>query len=518
MLDDLAHHPSDLASMLRDALIIGGETNPAELDSEVRSVDARLAAIVASVPPETSARGRALLEALFDAHGGRPLLQSYDAGATTLHDVVTTGRFNCVSATTLYLIAARRAGIDGRPVLLPSHARAVVLVNGRKVVVETTTPNGFDAPPDVSRAAMERAKPRGPRPRVDLYANEEGTEVDWRALLAVTYGNLGIMAEDHGETALAASLLAREAVLTPPAQVTVVRMQQVSLLTELATRALGARRFDEALALARRADAASPDGASKRRTEQNIAAIASQKLLAEEPQMNDAALEAFADPLRAYAGAYGDVRALVLTLDARRKLQHGDVDGSSARLREAAGAATSSDVRGQTSHNARLGEVNRIARLSATDPEAAWIEWQRRGPPDETLAEVESAAARVIEENRAIQFSNRGACSELDSVIGSAVGIRQADTLRSSCHARHALALSDRGDATGALDEMRLAVRIQPGDATHKKNLAALIEKEIDRLVRGARCDVAAPLMVEGRSLDPATTFFDEAAAFCRAR
>jgi tetratricopeptide (TPR) repeat protein len=518
MLDDLVHHRTGGTSPLEAALIIGGARDPSELTSMVRSLDATLGRIVAGLPADPTARGRALLEALHAPSDGRPLLQRYDAGATTLYDVATTGRFNCVSATTLYLLGAARAGLDVRPVLLPSHARAVAVVGGRRVVVETTTRNGFDAPPSVSREALERARPKGARARVDLYADEKGTEVDWNALLAVTYGNLGIVAQDHGDAALASALLAREAALTPPAQAAVVRTQQVSLLTELATRALGERKWSEALSLSRRAADAAPDPASKRLTEQNIGAIASQELVAEEPQMSDAALATYAEPLRAYPGAYGDFRALVLTFQGGRRLRHGDVEGSAAALREAASVATSAEVRGQTGHNARLGEINRIATLSATDPEGAWAAWQRLGPADPALGATETEAARVIEENRAIRFSNDGACVELESVLGSAPGVRRPDTLRASCHARRGLALERQGDFKGAIDELRGAVRFDPGEPQHRKNLAVMMEKEIDRLVHGSHCDLAAPLVAEGRALDPSATFFDEAATFCRSR
>jgi hypothetical protein len=516
MLTDLAAHRAGGTSPMESALIIGGARDPAELADLVRSLDARLARIVAQLPQDPAARGRTLLQALYAPVGGRPLLVKYEAGATTLYDVVTTGRFNCVAATTLYLLAARLAGVDARPVLLPSHARAVVALGGRKVVVETTTPNGFDAPPSVSRAAQDRARPKGPRTRVDLYADERGTEVDWNALLAVTYGNLGIVAQDHGDAALASSLFAREATLTPPAQAPIVRMQQVSLLTELATRALGEQRFADAQGLARRAAEAAPDAASKRLTEQNIAAIASQELVAEEPRMSDATLAAFAEPLRAYPSAYGDVRALVLTFEGGRLLRHGDVEGSAAALREAASVATSAEIRGQTGHNARLGEINRLVKLSQTDPETAWTEWQRLGPPDPALGATETDAAQLIGENRAIRFSNGGMCVDLEKVLASAPRVHQPDALRASCRARDALMLSKRGDFKGAIDDMRAAVRLEPNEPRHRANLVVMIEKEVDRLIHASHCDVAAPLIAEGRALDASATFFGEATVFCR--
>jgi hypothetical protein len=518
MLTDLVHHRTDGTSPLEAALIIGGARDPNELATLSRTLDARLARITLGLPSDPAARGRALLERLYAQGDERPLLVTYEAAATTLYDVVTTGHYNCVSSATLYLLAARRAGVDARPVLLPSHARVVVVAGGRRVVVETTTRNGFDAPPSVSREAQDRARPRGPRTRVDLYADERGTEVDWNALLAVTYGNLGIVAEDRGDTVLAAALLAREVTLTPPAQAAVVRAQQVSLLSELATRALGERHWADALSLARRAAEAAPDAASKQLTEQNLGAIASQELAAEEPHMSDAALDAFPEPLRPYPSAYGDIRALVLTFEGGRKLRHGDVAGSSAALREAASVASSAEVRGQTGHNARLGEINRISTLSATDPETAWTEFQRLGPADPALGAMEAEAARVITENRAVHFSNDGACTDLEKVLAASPAVRKADTLRASCHERHALTLADHRDFGGAILDMRVAVRLDPREPLHRQNLVVMIEKEVDRLIHASHCDVAAPFIAEGRSLDPGAGFFDQAIAYCKSQ
>jgi hypothetical protein len=232
--------------------------------------------------------------------------------------------------------------------------------------------------------------------------------------------------------------------------------------------------------------------------------------------MSDAALAAFPEPLRLYPAAYGDIRALVLTFEGGRRLRHGDVEGSSAALREAASVATSAEVRGQTGHNARLGEINRIVALSTTDPETAWSEWQRLGPPDPALGAMEVEAPRVISENRAIRFSNDGACAELETVLTAAPGVRKPDSLRAACHARHALTLSDKKDWNGAITEMRAAVRLEPSEPLHKQNLVVMIEKEVDHLIHASHCDVAAPLIAEGRALDPRATFFDQAVTYCK--
>jgi hypothetical protein len=505
------------------ALVIGFPGDADEVARRANALDATLTAIAREVSASSrdpATRGRALLEALFAPHDGRRLLRAYDADATTLGDIVTTGRFNCVSATMLYLLGAARVGVDARPVLLPSHARAVVVVGGHRFVVETTTRRGFDAPAWVSKQALDRARPQRSDARFDLYSDERGTEVDWNALLGIAYGNLGTMAQEHGDPALAASLLAREAALTPPAEVPLVRAQQVSLLTELATRALDEKRYEAALGLATHAFDVAADPGMKDLTSQNVAAIAAADLKASEPALDDAAIVAFAERIRAYPKAYGDVRALALTLVASRRLKRGDVEGSSRALSEAAHVATSSRGREQATKNLRIGELNRIGAMSKDDPEGAWAALATLGPPASEDAASEADTRRVVARNRAVKMSNDGRCAELDAFVGrgEAPG-DDVDRLRAACRERLALAQARGGNSQLALDNMRAAVRLEPGEPRHKKNLLALLEQAIDQLVRASRCSAATPLVAEGRALAPSESFWDDAAALCaRAR
>ncbi len=507
---------TEAPSPILAALSVGGPRDPGEVARMAAALDARLSALLVGLPLDPVARGRAVLTLLFSPRGGSPLLAHYEADATTLSEILASGRYNCVSATMLYILAARRVGVDARPVLLPSHARARVVAGERAFVVETTTKEGFDPPPAVSRATLDRARPRSTRPHVDLYADERGTEVNWNALLGIAYGNLGIMAEARGETALAAALFGREATLTPAAQLPLVKAEEASLLTELATGALAKGQFGEAMALGLRAEAAAPDARMKALTVQNLAAIGSQELAARAASMDDATLLAYADPLKPYPEAYGDVRALVLTKVAERRLARGDVLGSSSLLREAAGLAKSDEVRGATAHNARLGELNRIGRLSATDPERAWSEWQSLGPGDPALADTETALVAAISENRAVRFANDGKCAELEKVLAGAAVMTRADALRAGCHARVGLRLSDHGDFAGAMGELRSAMRLDPAETRHKQNLAVVLEKQIDALIHSNRCKEIPPLVREGRTLDPSASFFDEATLFCK--
>ena len=305
--------------------------------------------------------------------------------------------------------------------------------------------------------------------------------------------------------------------MTPPQQLSVVRQQQMSLLTELATRRYHEGKLPEALTFARRALDVAEDAQGKRLAEQNIAAIASQELLDTEGRLSDAALLSFADSLQATPSAHGNVQALALTLVSERRLKRGDVNGSATALREAAGLASSEDMRSQAKENAVKGELNRLGAQSATDPEAAWSAWKRLGPPGPQNASAQQRVGAVIAQNRCVQFANDGRCPELEAALADSAHFDGADALRGSCRARHGLASGEKGDFVAAIDDLRAAVRLAPGEPIHRKNLAVMIEKQVDRLVHNGRCTQSAPLIAEGRALAPEDKFFGEAAVFCAA-
>ena len=81
-------------------------------------------------------------EALSFLHG--KVLRSYDLDATTMGDILDSGRFNCVSSAVLYLIAMRSIGIEAAGVKTTDHAFCLVRVGKREIDVETTNPYGFD--------------------------------------------------------------------------------------------------------------------------------------------------------------------------------------------------------------------------------------------------------------------------------------------------------------------------------------------------------------------------------------
>jgi tetratricopeptide (TPR) repeat protein len=74
----------------------------------------------------------------------------YKEHQTSLAGVFDTGTFNCVSSTALYYLLGRRLGLELRPISIPAngivsgHASLDMIVDGRRIEVEPTNPDGFD--------------------------------------------------------------------------------------------------------------------------------------------------------------------------------------------------------------------------------------------------------------------------------------------------------------------------------------------------------------------------------------
>ena len=76
----------------------------------------------------------------------RDWLIEYDADADRLETAVLEGRFNCLSGTLLYALAASELGYKVRVVETPGHLFLELEADGRQVVVESTSIYGFNAP------------------------------------------------------------------------------------------------------------------------------------------------------------------------------------------------------------------------------------------------------------------------------------------------------------------------------------------------------------------------------------
>lgn len=104
-----------------------------------------VAARAATISAKTAFEGgEALLKFL---HQG-PMKGGYDPQQTRLSVLLDTGKFNCVSATALYQIVAKRLGLAVQALSIPSsvegHAMSMFMDGNRRIDVETTNPDGFN--------------------------------------------------------------------------------------------------------------------------------------------------------------------------------------------------------------------------------------------------------------------------------------------------------------------------------------------------------------------------------------
>jgi tetratricopeptide (TPR) repeat protein len=91
------------------------------------------------LPADPRARGEYTLTFLYQR-----FLKNYALNQTRLDEILTTGRYNCVSSAVLYTIFAGAVGLEVRGVMTRDHAFATVLAETDQIDVETTNPYGFD--------------------------------------------------------------------------------------------------------------------------------------------------------------------------------------------------------------------------------------------------------------------------------------------------------------------------------------------------------------------------------------
>jgi hypothetical protein len=131
--------PTDPVTV-EQALFVGGAQNEADMTRLRALYHARIDPIVAAVrdqPPAIAAQ--LLLKHLHQSYGGtEAVLKAYKIDASSISDPLTDGSYNCVAATTLFLLAARDAGLDVTAEMYDSHARAVLAQGGRQIKIEPT--------------------------------------------------------------------------------------------------------------------------------------------------------------------------------------------------------------------------------------------------------------------------------------------------------------------------------------------------------------------------------------------
>ncbi len=158
------------------AMIAAGPKHPASIASAMLVLKRKLRPIVeAARAVDPSERPRALLTLL---HGS--LLKRFSKDATTLYDIVATGRYNALSASLLYTIAAERVQVEAQ----------VVMRGDRVLVVSDHTVDPTDP-----KAVLEGA---------------EDSAIEPLTLLALIYAHKATLTEDPSFLLKKAAVLDRQ--------------------------------------------------------------------------------------------------------------------------------------------------------------------------------------------------------------------------------------------------------------------------------------------------------------------
>lgn len=437
------------------------------------ALEPRLDAIVEAIPPApTAVRARALLQLL---HGSGPsgLLRTYDEFATTVVDVMEGGRFNCVSATALFLIAAHALELDAEVELLPTHARARVLVTDRDgsrwVLVETTSPHGFDpAPEDRDRIARQVAAVNGGGRGI---VDEEGEQVGFEGLLAATFVNRATVAQERGDLAEAERLFARGAALAPsPTSRRLLQDQRAALLARLALSHLegsGPPALERAQMLLLRARELEPHDAQVLGiVRQNLRAVTERMIRFAVDAGQDSRVErtrALFDEVASRGERVG-LHAFLLSERARRAAEAEDAVSALLYLDQALAlplGAEESPLRGVLDEN-RRGMIPSAAEQRASEGD---LEGAR-----ETLGRLTTPPA------------TREAWARIHRLAGHA-------------HYR-------TGSHTDAIDIFRAGLEKVPGHPELEQDLNSSLQQSVLQDVRAGRCARAAPILEEIRAFD----------------
>ena len=168
-LEDLLLKPESFESMstAEVLLVASGVSTRRELKRWSTSLHKAIQKVVKKVRKkklEARDQAEALLEAL---HGG--ILKRYVADLNDLRETLRTGRYNCLTATALYLLAAQELGLVAKAYAMQGHVQALVFLPEGPRYLETTHPDSFPQQgwhkplsvySDTFQAAWKMAKPK----------------------------------------------------------------------------------------------------------------------------------------------------------------------------------------------------------------------------------------------------------------------------------------------------------------------------------------------------------------------
>lgn len=507
----------------------------AELRTRVEAVLERAAALVGGLEP-ASARGAALLRALH-----RDMLGVYDEQASTLADVVQRRRFNCVSATALFVLAADRVGLPAQVELLPTHARARVRVGERWQVVETTSPHGFDA---------GAAPPARLREGATL-VGAEGVVGDAELIVAAMWVNKAALARDRGALRESERCLARAVALAPSSEATrMLEAQRAALLLRLALEAEAAGRSERAhQLLVRGLDLAKAETPLREALLENLLVLTQHRVRsALEVEGGETKLAALLAGARRRLDADRRVRlrAFLFMERARRLALDGDAKASFHQLGEAVRLPLSAhpELAQQLEQQRRQlapAAADAYAREGALEQAEAVLAvgmdldspsglrerlrlarivgqlYLLDGRLDDAVAVLRQGLARVPEDGagrhdlavalyrQALPRAEQGSCSELDRVVRELEGLGErlmATELGLHCQLRLAEVAWGEGRLDAAEAALEEAARVAPRDPRWKPPLVELLQGRLSQALAEQQCARARSLAGRLSSLE----------------
>lgn len=525
LLQDVADRTIDHRSPIEAALTVAGVQERERLTMLQDRLRETLAPLLRRVGQEQDPRkrGARLLRGLHGDITG-PLLRRYQTKASTLVDVMQRGEYNCVAAATLYIIAAREVELDARPVLLPTHARVAVHIDGEAVVVEPTSPNGFD--PD-ERVLLQQLYRLGAEPDegsgvVRLYRDVRGEEVDFAALLGVVYINESATRTAQGEYEAAAALHKRAEAFVPDHVLPILRRMRVTTLNSLGGDLYDKKQYAQAVQVLRTALDESKTERLRALSSNNLIATAQQRIVQLRGQGDDQAASRFVEQFRSRRFIYDQLYAFLLASGAARAVDDPqDWDSVAAAVQRARAHAATDEERAQMDRTLAHARLNALQDRADAEPEQAWASYQQLELPSQepTLVDHHRQAGLYIASTRCSALADQGRCDELTRAAEDWQALKQnapVRQVRAHCHAVVARRLSQAKDYPKALSEQRKAVALYPEESAHRHNLLAMLQRRVDQLLSAENCAGIVPLVAEARKLGADMTFFDRASAYCR--
>lgn len=238
LFTDAANERWEDWTLLEAALVASGVEQPEELHASVQAMSAHAAQLAEEAAHDASPRDRAVS---VQRYLHRELLTGpYDAQCNDLRRTLAEGRYNCVTATVLYLVLAESLDLPVTAIHLPGHVRCR-LRDGTKFEIETTRPEASGAI----------------APTESLPPSERGRELSGTALIGKLYYNAGLALLERGEVSAAVTKFEQSLQLDP--HDSAARQNLLAALSNGALTLCARRQFELASGQLARVAALAPD-------------------------------------------------------------------------------------------------------------------------------------------------------------------------------------------------------------------------------------------------------------------